>query len=172
MEQEYNEEQLVELLQRELSILREVLGSMQQEQNCLLGGMVDHLGPLLEERDGMMSVLEKVQGARKETITRLAAEGKGLETEEVTENVLSLCIDISTPMGTDIFLLRDQVLSVMEKIGQLTVQNSYLLQSKICLTQDMLRAVQPKPVNPTYTKRGSVAVKPEKTSLQIINREG
>lgn len=114
-------EQLCEALQKEVSMMRELLANMHQEELSLL---LNDQGTLHELREQRCAIVERLNVFRSsridatEKIERIVAR----DTSPTTELVLPPEEEIST----QILSLRDQLMALTEQMNRQQTQNQYL----------------------------------------------
>ncbi len=167
-----NQEKLIPLMAREVSVLREILASMHEEQLALLENDTETVKIVTESRETLMENLYELQEKRGIIMNNLAEDrGIQLDLEQPEKVHLSALIDEESSRACEIFLLRDQLACLMEKIADQVQQNNYLIQSKIVFTKSLLNRLRPPELNPTYTLQGAHKAKNKTTTLTLINQE-
>ncbi len=163
---------LKEVMSREIRILRELLGSMYEEQQSHLTNNIEVLKTLLKDRERLLSAMAKEREDRLQLIAHLYKLLKGKELEKNDEHEsLDILTEYASAESCEILMLRDQMLALLEQMTEQGNRNNYLLESKVSNTKELLRRVHPADPNPTYGRTGNVQKQKVKTKVTIINRE-
>lgn len=130
---------LKETLQKEISIMRELLSNMHQEEVFLLVNDQGSLNELLEQRSIIIEKLGFLRSYRLET-TQKIEKIVSKEKKPTPESMLPLEEEIST----EILSLRDQLMALTEHMNRQQAQNQYLTKHPEYARSASLQAV-PKP---------------------------
>jgi len=160
---------LRDVLARETTILRELLGNMHEEQEAILRGDTEMLKAVMAGREPLMVTLFECRTKRLRAIQSLpfarALDGN------LSEDVVDSLAEDGCPTSCEILSLRDQILAIIEKVKMQNERNRYLLQNKVYLTREMIRRIYPGEENATYSAKGTLGKTKVKTAVTVINRE-
>lgn len=163
---------LKDIMNREIATMREMLSSLQMEQEIHLRNATDKLRPLLNQRQDITSALSDLREKRLKVLGRLAvSSGKQWSPEAslCEESCIAMVLEHAGPDSCEIVLLRDQMLALLDQLKSYTERNNYLMAHKIEQTKQLMHTLGPKPKNPTYGQSGTVTVKT--ATLPMLNQE-
>ena len=164
------------LMRREISILRELLGNMQEEQNALVSNDVEGLKNIMDTRHPLMDLMLQVRQQRLDVFNILAElrdipiasfehSSAGLESSLLWDCIGDECCEIIS--------LKEQIIALLEKIQIQSNQNNYLIENRIALTKKIVEQLQHNDKNTTYNPNGVRGKKQKNyTTITLINREG
>jgi len=167
------QDELFELMNRQINLLREILINMREEQQMLLENHTDNFKYTMEKREFLLKSLLKLR-SKHTTIVQEIASLRGLENIKVgteDESVLRQVIDLTGSSGSNIISMREQIIALNEDMQKQTLQNNYLLENKVNFTRELIRRLHPADHNPTYNTSGSYKGKTKNTTVTLINRE-
>lgn len=173
--QEVEHKELRPLMQREIALMRELLSSMEAEQQALLKGDAEQLKEVITAREPLIETMSEVRNQRIEALFSLALEheltldAQGQLTEEICHEILTL---YANGECCEILGLRDQMLALIEAMKEQSSTNNYLLKSKIDTTRQLIQRLHPDDPNKTYNKTGSVQKKVATATVAVVNKEG
>jgi flagellar biosynthesis/type III secretory pathway chaperone len=161
------QDELAKIMYREVSILREILGNMREEQHTLLNNKADHLKSVLEQREQLLHNMVSARNQRTGKVHEIATL-----TDKLQEgDLLSVVLDPADPSSLELLSLRDQLLALLGQLNDQNTRNNYLLQNKIEFNKELIQRLSPKEENPTYSRKGALDAQNKKTLLTLINRE-
>jgi flagellar biosynthesis/type III secretory pathway chaperone len=112
---------LKEVLQKEVNIMRELLANMHQEEVSLLLNDQGSLHELLQQRSVIVDRLSFLRSNRIATTTKLE-QFVSKDSTPAPECILPF----EDEMSTEIFSLRDQLMALTEQMNRQQSQNKYL----------------------------------------------
>jgi flagellar biosynthesis/type III secretory pathway chaperone len=165
--------ELKEVMKREVSILREMLGTQSEEQQAILTNDTETLQRVMKGQEGVMAALLE---RRKHRIALMhdIVEGHphyNLERSKGNDEVAESLIYKHGSDDCELLVLREQMLTLMEQIKVQTERNGYLTKNKVALTKEMIRRLYPNNKSATYGKDGTVSGK-KRCAFALINQEG
>ncbi|MDF2577035.1 MAG: FlgN protein [Chlamydiales bacterium] len=170
------QKRLQELMQREIAVMREMLSSMQREQDSLLLNNVNVLQMIMKDREAIFETLMSIRNERIEEVKLVATllyKAKGYPpNNDGQEKKLEDLLDPTSSETCEIFLLRDQLLALLEKINEQNSRNNRLIQNRIRNTKELMRRLYPNELGPVYQGDGKYAQKTKITTMTLINHEG
>lgn len=126
----YAQSKLEHSLQREVDLMRDFLASLEEERLLLHDRKAKALRDLMVQRQVLLDKLLAVRILREEHVTELGRllgisqmEGQG-----ESPLFLSALLEEEALDGCTLLALRDQLLALMEKVGELLVFNESLLE--------------------------------------------
>lgn len=164
---------LKEVMESEVRILRELLGSMYEEQQAHLTNNAESLRTLLSARERLLVEMSELRDNRLSLVSQLHQQLRG---DDATCNpdepeALNLLTEFASTDACEILSLRDQMLALLDQMTEQGNRNNYLLEGKVAHTKELLQRIHPNEPHPTYSASGSVQKKAVKTKVSIINRE-
>ncbi len=164
------EQQLQSIMKREIGLLREFLGSMESEQQAIMVNDTALLKSIFKERDPLLEQLLKVREQRIGILKVLAgvSEDGDAEGQEAMEKLF----DSDVIKSPELFMMRDQMLALLEKMQVHFGRNNNLLGKKVDQTRKLINRLHPADTNTTYSMDGKSKGKGRKTTITLINREG
>ncbi|MGH7889217.1 MAG: hypothetical protein ACRENF_01550 [Thermodesulfobacteriota bacterium] len=105
--------QLLELMKREIEIMRQLLGNLHQEELFILRKEINYWNQLMEERAHLISQLSDLRGGR-------------LSATESLESTHPLCDEDEN--SWEILALRDQILALLDRMNLQASRNEMLTQ--------------------------------------------
>ncbi len=162
---------LKEVMGREIDVLRELLGSMYEEQQAHLQNNPSTIKSLLVQREKMLQTMAREREERLILVAKLyeLLTGEDLDEQDEHES-LDILREYASSESCEILILRDQMLALIEQMTEQGTRNNYLIEGKIAHTRELLQRIHPSQPNPTYSKEG-IQRKGPKTKVSIINRE-
>ena len=166
--------ELRELMDREISILRELLSSMREEQQILVENRAEQLKHHMEKREPILKAMAEHREKRLELIKELyislgheIKEGEEIDDKES----LSILTEYASAESCGILVLRDQMLALLDELTSQTNRNNFLIENKLSTTKEFLTQLHPSDPNMTYGDKGTLKKKGTKTKVRIINQE-
>ncbi|SCA62598.1 hypothetical protein SCG7109_AB_00550 [Chlamydiales bacterium SCGC AG-110-M15] len=161
-------------MQREVEVLRDILGSIQQERQCILMNDTEALKSITSQRDQQIERLAEVRELRIVSVKNLA-QSMGLKVSANEKygspEELSQLLNDESSDSCEILSLRDTTIVLLNKINDHTASNNYLLESKITLTKKLIGNLGPKEDHPTYASNGGMSNKVKTKTMTLINHE-
>lgn len=157
--------ELRDVMSREIGVMRELLSNIETEQQALLVNSTDKVKQTLRLRDPMMDELLKQRHSRIELLKKIV-DDEVPEQERFSHLAKESDVNIS-----EIIALRDQMITLIDRIKSLSSTNNYLIQNKVAFTKELIRRVHPKEAHPLYTKQGTTLSKKRAATQTLINRE-
>ncbi len=155
--------------QKELSILRSLLGSLMEEREALLSNDTYTLDRITKEKDilleGILQIRENASKALhslKEIIS--SSRHQHLKFDAFMD-------EYPTEDFSNIHLLRQTLEAIAKKIQEETLRNEYLIKNKVSITRNMIHKLQGDQGPQTYGPGGQLKAKQKKTKVTLINRE-
>ena len=167
-------ESLKSIMDAEIGIMREVLGSMLDEQEAILHNNTEALKKVLSERESCVFRMSEAREQRMEIVKELS---KALGGEESRDGQMGKQVDLENLLNQadsdslEILSLRDQILALIERMNTQNGRNSYLLENRVAFHKELMRRLQPEEKNPTYDVQGDYRKKQKMAAVAIINRE-
>ena len=164
--------QLKESMTREISVMRELLHNLQQEQEAHLSNQIEQLRAVLRQRQEINGAFTECRQVRLDLMQAMAdSAGRNVMVEGAMdeEKSMALVMEFAGSESCEIMLLRDQMLALLDQLKSLTNRNNYLIEHKLHQTKDLLKRLQPSNPNTTYGSSGAVSVKT--ATLPILNQE-
>jgi flagellar biosynthesis/type III secretory pathway chaperone len=165
---------LKDVMNREIRILRELLGSIYEEQQAHLTNNINGLKELQTQREQLLQKMANERETRLVLVSRLyelltdGAQGSSSLDEHE-------CLDILTEHASsescEILMLRDQMIALIDQMTEQGNRNNYLLEGKISHTKELLQRIHPPNPNTTYGASGHMKKTKVKTKIRIINQE-
>jgi flagellar biosynthesis/type III secretory pathway chaperone len=169
------QESLQSIMNTEISIMREVLGNMLDEQGAILHNNTEALKLVLSDREPRIFRMNEAREQRIEIVKELS---KSLGGEVSHDGQMGKQIDLENILNQadsdsiEILYLRDQIVALLEKMNTQNTRNSYLLENRVAFHKEFMRRLQPEEKNPTYDVQGDYKKKQKIAAVTIINREG
>lgn len=163
-------DELKELMEREIRVMRELLNNMQLEQEAHLNNATERLRSVLRQREPIVITLSEIRQERLDNLKQLTQlSGKEWPSSKDKEVEFVKSIEYAGQDCCDVILLRDQMLALLSRLKNLTERNNYLIKHKVEHTKDMLHSLAPQQKGATYTPKGNVTVKT--ATLPVLNQE-
>jgi flagellar biosynthesis/type III secretory pathway chaperone len=167
------QDKLRDEMQREIALMRELLGSLQQEQQALVTCDPIHLQAVMQGREALLEAMGQARNARLDTLIALAQEqGRPIHTvDDLDEESCHAILEQSADEECiEIITLRDQMLALLEAMNTHTQRNNNLLDAKIQTTRELIQHLHPDDPNRTYGRSGQEK-KSQTTTVAVINQE-
>lgn len=167
-------ENLKQVMSEEVSTMRELLSNMEQEREALLTNNMSHLKDIMDERKTLFHQIVAIREGRIMWVKKLV---KSFREESIDDGQCSNIRDFHELLkdngshSCEILCLRDQILSLMERMNTQNSRNNYLLTHKILRTYNFLESLTPSARHNTYQDTGYCKPKQRLTTLNLLNRE-
>lgn len=146
-------ESLEKVMRREIAILRELLGSLRQEQDAVLHNAPASVKELQQQREEIIEAMATARGQRMDLLEGTSWEhGESWTHEELA-------------------VLRQQMVNLLDAVKRQTERNNHLLNGKVQLNKQMMQQLQPKDPNTTYGPQAKKKPAVKTATLTLINRE-
>jgi flagellar biosynthesis/type III secretory pathway chaperone len=152
------ENEMQQLMKRELLTIREILYNIKCEQKVLLENNTTLLQTILKQREELLDVLHKLH-SKTSTLNSKIMQIKNEKT----------CF--SSEFECSIATLKEQITNVNNEIKNQTKQNNKLIENKITFTKDLIQQLHPSESPPTYSSKGTLQTQKKITTLTLINKE-
>lgn len=136
---------LEEVMTKEVSILREMLANLAEEEQGILMNEPETIKRVIEAREPILGEMMELRAQR---------------------NALS-----GTHTSIEITSLTEQIAELLKKTERQTESNQYLIEKRIGFTRSMIDQLAPKPANQTYSPFGSFPKQTKVKTKTLINRE-
>jgi len=160
-------------LGREVRILQEMLGSMEQEQQALLRDDASRLQEIVSERQDLMHALQEAQGDRMLKVSHLKAKMDNMKVEDITESdSLEFLRSYSSIEHLSVHELYKKIAALLEAVKVYNERNQYLMKSRVQFTKELIYKLHPKEAGTIYGPPGQPKKKAKIATITIINHEG
>lgn len=163
------QEELESVMEREVRVLREMLSSIQLEQEALLENDADKVRTLNLEREAIAEELQMGRARRKDLLKNIG-QTLGLP-EGDDRHILALLQEYMGAENCSLLSIRDQMLSLLEQIEKQHQRNNYFLEKKVQRTRRLMERLRPEDPNKTYGRGGHMVKTKVKTKTTLLNRE-
>ena len=172
-------EEIILLMKQEIAIMRDILSSMQEEQEALLHNDTVRLKKVMEKQAPLVDQMMPIRQQRLERL-KIVAESKGFPVENVEEVSIETQQELTTssiwecigPEWVSVLSLRDQLVALLEALRDQAQKNNYLIQNKVSLTRQVVERLQEGSDSATYKLDGTYQKKAQTTTVTLINKEG
>ncbi len=162
---------LKDLMKKEISLMREILANMGEEQDVILLNKTALLKGFVNRRESIVNRATMVRQERVNVIKEIAVlEEKEIRADEYDID-LSELLDLTESNTCEVLTLREMLVTLMEKINTQNARNNYLLQNKITLTKELINSITPQEVNFTYGANGGAGKQVKTKTITLINHE-
>lgn len=165
--------QLKDGMDREVRVMRELLGNMREEQDALLVSNPANLKRIMQEREPLMTMLLDCRTKRLNTLQTIA-HTQGIDANAdyslTPEAFETLCQDAHDD-GCTILNLREQIVALLTQVKKQSARNNYLIENKVAMTKELIRRLYPDDKQATYSKDGTVGQRNRVATVTIINKE-
>lgn len=165
---EQEEARLRDQLKSEIRILRELLSNIKQEQNALLDNDADAVKSMLTLRDPLLTELMQARKCRQDTVNTLQRLFPDVDGQSALLEMLSRYGSLSS----EIALLRDQVVGLLNNLERQCERNNYLIRHRVDMGRKLIEALHPAKAPQTYNKHGGMGPYVKTATVAIINHEG
>lgn len=169
---------LKNFMRREITLIREMLSSMQREQDTLLLNNTLGLKSIMKEREELFEAMVHARNQRMQGVKNLAhlllldSADKDYDGQWEKGGYLDHLLLTSGSEGSELLWLRDQMLALIEKMNEKNSRNNYLIQNRIRYTRQLMQRLDPNSRHPVYCENGKYAKKQNVTTITLINQEG
>lgn len=168
------QEKLKKSMKKEVSLMREVLANMQEEEQAIILNEMEILQQVMKKREPLLCFMMQLRDTRVKEMKNLACSiGLDRVSESLFEKKedLDQLLDTSCSTNCEILSMRDQILSLLEKMNAQNLRNNYLLKKKVDFNKDLIDGLSGGNKNAMYDVHGSKG-KSKTTTLTLLNREG
>ncbi len=157
------------IYQKEVEIMRSVLGEIIVEREALLNNDTKKLSILTKEKDVLLEAVIKLRDHSSMALKQL----KNIISVGCHQDLKFDDFIEKYPLEdfSNIQLLRGLLESLSKKIQEETLRNEYLIKNKVSITREMIRKLQGGNGPQTYGPQGHLKHKQKKTKVILINRE-
>jgi len=165
--------QLKEVMSREITLMRELLSNMNEEQQAILKNDPEALKAIMKNREPMIDALFECKKHRDKEV-KVLSDSAHIATSidgDLPPDAIKTILQGNDVLSCEILTLRDQILALVEQMQKQNERNNYLLQNKVYLTKEMIRRLYPNDDNTTYSNDGTLEAKKKRNTVMVINRE-
>ncbi len=166
----YTYESLIEIMEREITIMREMLSNLHEEHRCLLENDIDRLQYIMSTRETLNEMTNDLRTKRTEIMHSLPDPSSiALSSDEDIDSLFTLD-SLSKIEDGRLFSLKETMIALITKIQEFSKRNGMLLESRISLTKRCISNLHNSRTNTIYGLYGTCAKKRIDT-VTILNRE-
>ena len=160
---------------KEISVMRDLLASMEDERQALMSDETMPLRELMNKRQGLLEKITQVRLNRIEAVKELvlllgihtSSDGQGGEPW-----MMSKLLDHRDMDSCHLLSLRDQILALLEKMNDYNTRNAYLLERNVEISRGLTRRLIPRVPTPAYSMQVAERRKPKSAVATMIHPEG
>jgi DNA integrity scanning protein DisA with diadenylate cyclase activity len=122
----YLNQQLKKSMAMEVSIMRELLANMHQEELSLMLQDQSTLNQVMTQRNDMVEKLKHLRNERQDTTQRIVK----LIGLEKGEHALEKILPVEEEISTEIFNLRDQIMALSDRMNRQQARNQHIVEHR------------------------------------------
>lgn len=158
-------------MEKEVRLLRELLSSTEAEQNALLMNASQEVMRLVQPREALLDRLTQMHNERNVIVQKIESLLQKEENIPIEESEFLSILDHPLVTNSELQVLKQQMVSLLERMNTNNFRNSYLLKNKVLHTRDLFSRLQPKKINTTYGLDGCKKPASKLPGAAVINKE-